>query len=66
MIIKTNRELTAYQEEIIKYAVSAYGFLVPDNKRNHLSFLEFASIIKEHYSMDNPQNAEICRVLVEI
>ena len=56
------RELSPSMEETLKYAASAYGFLLPRvGKPYH--FAEFARIIAKHYDPQEPHNAEVIRVL---
>lgn len=53
--------LSAYVQEIVHYTVNAYGFLLPMNQNT--SWKEFADIISKYYSLKNPQNKEVVRVL---
>ena len=52
-----------YDKEIIKYAVGAYGFLIPELD---YTYTELANSIQEHYCMCNPANAEVVRILLKV
>lgn len=41
-------------ELFIRHIIAAYGFLLPVNQE--LSWAEFAELIKNYYSLDNPIN----------
>ena len=47
------------ENEILRYAIEAYGHIVPKNTR--LSFPEFADLIEKHYT--NSEVSTICKVL---
>ena len=49
-------------KKILALALSNYGHVIPPNGQKY-TFLEFANFIVQNYSLDNPQNAEVVRVL---
>lgn len=58
---------TSYQVELLELAITNYGFLVHTIPRTEISFEDFARKIEMAYdTVDNPQNAEVVRVLREL
>lgn len=48
-------------EDLYKWVLSAYGFLVPVNKT--ISTKQFSELIEKHYSRENPINDTACKIL---
>jgi len=59
LVIPSN--LPQYPSEVVKYAAAGYGFLVPLGQR--VSLQDLAALIEASYSLENPQNREVVRVL---
>jgi len=53
--------LTKEETSILKYAITAYGFVMK-NKPSY-SFIELADEIEKVYDLNNPRNWEVARVL---
>lgn len=51
---------------ILKYAVSAYGFLLPTDPDRRYSLTDLANAIRAHYDLATPGNAFVYAALLKI
>lgn len=56
-----NKNWSEYWQAIVTYAVEAYSYLLDVNRQ--FTYAEFAQVISYYYDINNPQTAEVVRVL---